>query len=399
MKKILLLGGSNQQIPVIECAKKQGYYTVLCDHLIDNPGQHYADKFYCVSTTDKEAILEVAQKEKVGGIVAYASDPAAPTAAYVSEKLGLPTSPYKSVELLTNKDKFRAFLAENNFCTPKAKGFSSIEEAKKDISSFTLPVIIKPVDSSGSKGVSKLADINNLDKQIKYALSYSRSKRFIIEEFVDKFGYQVAGDGFSLNGQLVFRCFGNDHFNNNGLNPFVPISASFPYNMPQKIHEKIHLEIQRLLNLLNMKTGAYNFDIRIDKDENVYLMEIGPRNGGNYIPQVTKYATSVDMVEYAIKAAMAEDCSDIKMVDPKGYWSYYAIHSYKAGILKDIRINEDVKKNNIVESHLNYEIGDNIPVFRGANQTMGILIMKFTSMEDMIEKMDNSNLWINVVVE
>lgn len=143
MKKILLLGGSTQQIPAIEYAKKQGYGTILCDYLPDNTGQYYADRFYCVSTTDKEAILEVAQKENVDGIVAYASDPAAPTAAYVAEKMRLPTIPYKLVELLTNKDKFTAFLAEHNLCTPKAKGYDSIEEAKKDIERLSVPVLIK----------------------------------------------------------------------------------------------------------------------------------------------------------------------------------------------------------------------------------------------------------------
>ena len=80
MKKILLLGGSAQQVIAIEKAKELGYYTVLCDFLPDNPGQHAADKFYLVSTTDKEAVLEVARAEQVSGVLAYASDPAAPTA-------------------------------------------------------------------------------------------------------------------------------------------------------------------------------------------------------------------------------------------------------------------------------------------------------------------------------
>ncbi len=399
MKRLLLLGGSTQQIPAIEYANKQDYYTILCDYLPDNPGQYHADKFYCVSTTDKEAILEVAQKEKIDGIVAYASDPAAPTAAYVAEGLGLPTNPYKSVELLTNKDKYRSFLDKHNFNTPKAKGYSSFEQANKEIEEFRLPVIIKPVDSSGSKGVSKLTDATDLKSKIEYALSFSRVKRIIIEEFVEKFGYQVAGDGFSVNGKLVFRCFANDHFNANGLNPFVPISASFPYNMPKRIHDKIHAEIQRLFDLLNIKTGAYNFDIRLDEDENVYLMEIGPRNGGNFIPQVTRYATGVDMIDYTIRAAMGEDCSDIKMVEPKGYWSYYAVHSSKSGVLKEIKIDEDVKANHIVESHLNYKIGDQVPAFTGANGSIGILIMKFDSMEEMLDMMDYSNKWISVIVE
>lgn len=399
MKRLLLLGGSTQQIPAIEYANKQDYYTILCDYLPDNPGQYYAEKFYCVSTTDKEAILEVAQKECVDGVVAYASDPAAPTAAYVAEKMGLPTNPYKSVELLTNKNKFRSFLAKHNFNTPKAKGYSSVEQAINEIEEFRLPVIIKPVDSSGSKGVSKLTDVNDLQKQLEYALSFSRVKCVIIEEFVEKFGYQVAGDGFSVNGELVFRCFANDHFNANAQNPFVPISASFPYNMPIRIHKNIHAEIQRLFNLLDMKTGAYNFDVRIDQNENVFLMEIGPRNGGNFIPQVIRYATGVDLIEYTIKAAMGEDCSSIKMTEPEGYWSYYAVHSSKSGILKEINIDENIRSNHIVESHLNFKIGDQVPAFTGANGSIGILIMKFDSMEQMLDMMDNSDRWIKVKVK
>ena len=115
MKKLLLLGGSAQQVIAIETAKKLGCYTVLCDYLTDNPGQYHADRFYLVSTTDKEAVLDVAKKEKIDGILAYASDPAAPTSAYVAEKLGLPGNPYDSVEILCNKDRFRKFLAENGF--------------------------------------------------------------------------------------------------------------------------------------------------------------------------------------------------------------------------------------------------------------------------------------------
>src|SRR5574344_2125197 len=103
MRKILLLGGSAQQIIAIETARRLGYFTVLCDFLPDNPGQYVADKFYLVSTTDKDAVLKVATEEKVDGVLAYASDPAAPTAAYVAEKLGLPGSPYESVEILCNK--------------------------------------------------------------------------------------------------------------------------------------------------------------------------------------------------------------------------------------------------------------------------------------------------------
>jgi len=398
MKKILMLGGSYFQVPSIKTAVEMGFHTITCDYHPDNPGHKFAHEYYNVSTTDKNAVLELAKKLKVDGIVCYASDPASPTAAYVCEKLGLPTNPYKSVDILTNKDKFRKFLKDNGFKTPKAKGYSEISDAVEDISTFSLPVIIKPVDSSGSKGVTKLNDILKLKEQIEYALSFSRAKRFIIEEFVEKDGYQIAGDGFSVNGKLVFRCFANEHFDADSNNPFVPIGESFPYIKPKEIHEKIHNETQRLLTLLGMKTGAYNFDVRLDKGGNVVLMEIGPRNGGNLIPQVTKYATGVDMVEYTIKAAMGIDCSDLRFVEPSGFYSCYMIHSNNAGILKEIWIDDIFKKNNLLEFDMFFKSGDKIEAFTGSNGTLGTMILKFSSEQEMIEKMDNMRNWVRVII-
>ncbi|MBQ4513251.1 MAG: ATP-grasp domain-containing protein [Anaerolineaceae bacterium] len=396
MKKILLLGGSAQQVVAIESAKRLGYYTVLCDYLPDNPGQYHADVFHQVSTTDKEAVLEVAVNEKIDGILAYASDPAAPTAAYVAEKLGLPGNPYKSVKILCNKDLFRKFLAEHGFCTPKAKGYGSIADAEYDLKSglFSFPVIVKPVDSSGSKGVSRINSTDEVEEKLEYAMSFSRSKRIIIEEWVEKYGYQIAGDGLSIDGKLVFRYFANDHFDPKCVNPFVPISASFPYNMPEDVQTKIHDTIQRLLTELGMRTCTYNFDMRIDKDYNVYLMEVAPRDGGNYIPDVIRYATGVDLVECSVKAAMGDPIELPADHDPKGFWSYYAVHSYKDGVLDEVKVRDDVKPM-IIENHLIKHPGDHIEAFRGANSTLGCFVMKFNSMDQMLHMMDHSEDWIN----
>ncbi len=399
MKKILLLGGSAQQIVAIETAKRLGYYTILCDYLNDNPGQFVADKFYLVSTTDKEKVLEVANSEKIDGILAYASDPAAPTAAYVAEKLGLPGNPYESVDILCNKDKFRRFLKENNFCTPKAKGYSKIQNALSDIKSgyFSFPIIVKPVDSSGSKGVSKINDLDNCEFKLTEAMSYSRGKRIIVEEYVEKYGYQIAGDGLSIDGKLAFRYFANDHFDSACKNPFVPVSASFPYNMPDDVQDKIHGEIQRLLDCLNMKTSTYNFDMRIDSDYNVYLMEVAPRDGGNYIPDVIKYATGIDLVECSVKAAMGEKI-ELNEYKPSGFYSYFAVHSLKEGIFKELWIEESAKAH-IIENHIIKKAGDNIGAFTGANTTLGCFIMKFDDMQQMLHMMDNSSEWCRVKTE
>ena len=392
MKTILLLGGSAQQVVAIKKAKELGYRTVLCDYLPDNPGKDVADVFYLVSTTDKEAVLGVAVKEHIDGIVAYASDPAALTAAYVAEELGLPGHPYKSVEILTNKDLFREFMKAHGFFTPKAKGFDSYESFKEGLLQFSLPVFIKPVDSSGSKGIAliesdeQVHDDELLQRLFVDALSYSRAKRVIVEEFVKKKGYQVAGDGFSINGKLAFRCFGDDHFDPGNPNPFVPVSASFPSGFSMEIQQKIHNEIQRLLTLLDMRTGAYNFDILVEENNNIFLMEIGPRNGGNYIPLLVEQATGFDIVGATLQAAV-NDPIEISLKQADKYVCYYALHSKKNGRLSALSYDEKLQKN-LIASYLNYSIGDNVSKFTGASSTLGIILCEFDSMEKMLDRIN-----------
>ena len=401
MKKVLLLGGSYFQIPSIVTAKKLGYYAITCDYAPENPGHKFADEYHNVSTTDKDAVLNLAKKLNVDGIVCYASDPAAPTAAYVSEKMGFPTSPYKSVEILSNKDKFRNFLAENGFNTPKAKGYheSEFDKMLDEIGEFKFPVMVKPVDSSGSKGVKKIERVEDLKAAVQGALIYSRCKRFIIEEFIEKDGYPVCGDGFLVNGELRFHIFGSGMREETGINPYVPIGHIWTCTKTSEIQKNMCHDLQRMFSILQMGTQAFNFDIIVDRDGKAYVIEIGARCGGNFIPKVINYATGVDLTEYTIKAAMGESCEDLQQVEPKGFWANYIIHSQKAGILKEIQIDENFKKNNVVEYEMYYKVGDKIPAFVGSNGTIGMMILKFSSQDEMLNFMDNSSEKIKIVVE
>ena len=398
-KRLLLLGGSLAQIPSIKKAKEMGYYAITCDYLPDNPGHRYADEYYNVSTTDKEKVLALAKELNIDGIVCYASDPAAPTAAYVAEKLGLPTSPYQSVEILSNKDLFRKFLQENGFNTPQAIFCTSKEEALVQISSLSFPVIVKPVDSSGSKGVSIICNAEDLGIACENALRYSRNKRIIIEEFVESDGAPLAGDGFSVDGELVFWAFADDYFDRLSLNPLAPVAELYPYSKDVDTQKRIVAEIQRLLSLLKMGTVAYNFEARIDKQGRIYLMEVAPRNGGNGIPIVTRYATGVDMIEYTIRAAVGEDCSDLKFVPVDGFWSTYMVHSNQGGILKEIWISDDYRANNLVEFESDCKMGDEIPVFTGSNGALGTMISKYSSREEMISKIGHFEDYVKVVTK
>lgn len=398
MKKILLLGGSAQQVTAIETAKRLGYETVLCDYLADNPGQYAADRFFLVSTTDREAVLRVAREEAVGGVLAYASDPAAPTAAFVAQELGLPGNPLESVEILCDKARFRRFLAENHFATPLAKSYRTVKAAHDGLGAdgFRFPVVIKPTDSSGSKGVAVLRSADGCKKKIAAAFSFSRSHTVIAEEYVETDTYQVAGDGLSVNGELVFRCFGNDHFDAAAPNPLVPVAASFPSILPDALQERIHAELQRLISLLCLRTCTYNFDIRVGKDGRVYLMEVAPRDGGNYIPQVIDRLTGVNLAEISVRAAMGETIAAPRVTAPKGCCAYYAVHSRTDGILDRIEIDRDFLQRHLVADYLTAKSGDAVRAFTGANTALGCLLLRFDSVAEMTRTIDRADEWIQL---
>lgn len=399
-----MLGGSLYQTYAIKEAKRLGYYVISCDYQPSNPGHRYSDEYHNVSTTDKEAVLQLAKSLNVDGVVAYASDPAAPTAAYVCEQLGLPTSPYKSVEILSNKDLFRDFLQNNGFNCPKAMGFTSYEDALSHIDEFKLPVMVKPVDSSGSKGINKMTDKSQLKEFVEDALSYSRSKRFLIEEFILKKGHQISGDAFSVDGKLIFHCLGNEFYDPNCDKDFAPLGECWPFQMDHRYIEDLEEQLQRILTLLNMKSNAYNVEAIVGEDDKVYLLELGARSGGSLIPQVTECATGINMVTWVIQAA-AGDPINLSPLNGKkempinGYWSNYMVHSDKTGKFQSISFDQDFEKKHLVEFVNDLKVGDEVHRFRDAQDCIGEFILKYDSMEQMFGVIKNIESYINVEVQ
>lgn len=394
MRKILLLGGSAQQIVAIKTAQKHGFYTVLCDFLPNNPGQYEADKFYLVSTTDKEAVLKVAMDEKVDGVLAYASDPAAPTAAYVAEKMGLPTNPYQAVDTLCNKDKFRFFLKENGFNTPVAMGYG---DKDVDTSIFSLPVIVKPVDSSGSKGATVLRDWDGLDKALDFAFSFSRSHRVIIEEFIEKkHEYLIGGDIFVNDGKVVLWGLLNCH-RDNAVNPLVPVGKSYPLLLEKSDELAVRDTLQKMVDKLGLKFGSVNVELVVDKNNRVWPIDVGPRAGGNMIPDLLGMIFGVDVVEMAVLAAMGEQLN-CEIGEGTSFYATHNLHTNKNGTYKRIEFSEELEKR-IVKKCLYKKDGDKVEFFDNAAKALGIIFMKFDSQEEMMNTLRSINEKIRVVLD
>lgn len=399
MKKILLLGGSRYILPVIEAAHNLGCHVITCDYLPDNIAHKYSDEYHNVSIVDKEAVLELAKKLEIDGVMSFACDPGVVTAAYVAEKMGLPHSgSYESVSILQNKGKFRKFLTDNGFNVPVAKGYKNVEDALKDIDLFNWPVIVKPTDSAGSKGVKRVDDPSKLRDSIEYAISFSLGKEFIIEDFIEKKGFSSDTDSFSVDGELKFVSFSSQRFDENASNPYTPAAYSWPSSISEENQKILTSEIQRLLKLLNMKTSIYNIETREATNGKPYIMEVSPRGGGNRLAECLRYATGVDLITNAVRAAIGEEIVDVEQKTYNGCYAEVILHSDKAGIFDDLWISDEIKEN-IVETDLWIRAGDTVGNFSAANEAIGTLILRFND-EDGLEKvMSNINDYVKTIIE
>ena len=384
----MLLGGIRYLLPVIKAAHEQGYYVITADYLPDNIAHQYSDEYVNVSIIDQDAVLKVAREKKIDGIMSFGVDPGVVSAAYVAEKMGLP---FQSL--------FRQFLAEHGFNCPKAKGYGNIEAAIKDVGYFNWPVIVKPVDSAGSKGVTKVENKDGLLKAIEYAISESHNGHFIIEDFLEKVGYSYGSESFVVEGRLLYNGFYDQYFDKEAINPFTPAAECWPSTMDLSRQNEIKSELQRLFNLLGVKTGIFNVECRVCTDGKAYLMEVSPRGGGNRLAELLQYAADVDLIKAEVNQALGLTIEGMHEPTYKGCFSIQVLHAPKSGLFNSIIIDQDFRRQHIVEEEIRVNKGEKVMPFTGANTAIGTLFLKANTRQEMDELLERIDEFVTIVLE
>lgn len=398
-KKLMLLGGLRYLLPVIEEAHKLGAYVITADYLPNNIAHKYSDEYCYVSIIDKEAVLAKAKKLEIDGILSHAVDPGVVSAAYVAEQMGLPfQTSYKTACILQDKSLFRQFLIENGFNCPHAKGYSNEEDALKDVDYFNWPVIVKPVDSAGSKGVTKVTAPQDLPEAVETALNCSISKSFIIEDFLDIVGYQSSADVFTVDGKLVYPAYSDQLFDKDAANPYTPAIEIWPASMDQHYQDDLTEQLQRLFILLDVKTGIYNVESRVCSNGKAYIMEVSPRGGGNRIAELQNMATSQSLIRAEICKALSLPLDEIKAPVYDGVWCNYILHSSVYGTLESIDINPNFEQKYIKDKGFIVEKGDHIVPFTGANTSLGTLFLRAETREELVSILENINNNVRIVL-
>lgn len=303
-KKIMIIGAGLLQSYVIKKAKELGYITICIDGNPDAIGFKYCDYYKVINITDAEKSLNYAKKMKIDGVITAATDYGVLTTSYIAEKLGLRGNPYAVCKIIRDKYKVRKILAENNIDSmPEYYEIENINEVDKIINSIKLPVIVKPCDGSGSRGIIKVDCKDNLKIACKKAMKESLSGRVLIEKFIEGDEYGV--ESFVSNGKVYILCIMQKTMTK------PPIYAELGHcsfsGLGDKMEKEIEAKVVNAIRSLGIITGSVNMDLLITRDKKISIIDIGVRMGGNLIgSHIVPLSTGIDYMGNIIKESLGE---------------------------------------------------------------------------------------------
>ncbi|WP_054692569.1 ATP-grasp domain-containing protein [Syntrophomonas palmitatica] len=304
--RLLLVGGGYADIPLILAAKKLGYFVITTGNRPEDLGHVYADEYYCVDYSDCKKVYKLAQSLNVSAICPCCNDFSALSAAYAAEKLGLPGhDSFKTAEIIHHKDRFRQFAIANNIPSPRAIGFSSQQEALDSIEKLSFPVIVKPVDLTGGKGISVVNSIEEACPAVQKAFAISKAHRIVVEEYI--YGTRHGFSAFLYKGKVNFYFTDNEYY---FLNPYMVSAASAPGNVAPSVKANLCWQAEKIASLLGLKDGIFHIQFILREDQPV-IIEICRRAPGDMYIKLVEYVAGVDYPSWIVKAFAGLDCGGL----------------------------------------------------------------------------------------
>ena len=398
-KKLLLLGGSHAEIPLIKAAKQLGWYVITTGNNRDGLGHPYADKTVFADFSNKEAMLELARTEGVQAVCSGCNDFALLSTVYVCEKLGIPGHDSYATSLeIHHKDKYRALATRLGIPTPSAKVVHNETEFEQAIATLEFPIIVKPVDLTGGKGIHRAANAIEAREAYKNATSRTREDHIVVEEFV-----QGTNHGFSamlVKGKVAFAFADNEQYY---INKYLVSGANTPSTTQKASLAKLREYSERIAHELHLVDGILHIQYIEKADGTPFIIEICRRPPGDLYIKFVKYATGIDYPKFIVKAETGMDISDITDSPTQGFWLRHCVMSDReadengcSGIVRDVSFAPEIQKN-IVEKFLWFKPGETITdklLYKA-----GIVFFKFDTLEEMTDKTARMTDLVKIVID
>lgn len=394
MKKVMILGGGKYQVPFIKKAKELGHYVVLCDYLENNPGRKYSDIHYLVSTHDYNQVIAVAKKEEIDGVVTN-SEPVMHIMSKIMSELNLPCIPPQIMELFLNKKLMRDYLEKRGLNTIRYRYVYNKAAAKKFLKEIDKKIVMKPVDSSASKGVFSIRKDSEIEKFFDITKkSNRREEEVLLEEYIS--GPEFTVDGICISGKHYTLGISEKHhfaYNENVADAlfFSSFSNEYDYESLKKYNDEI---VQSTLLPFGMTHSEYKYE-----NGKFHFIEMSARGGGAYIAtSIIPFMSGIDTMKLLFNASLGiETKNEISI--RKEYYDRCAILKFfstpdnKSGYVKEIKGAYILNTPNVIRHEFFFDVGDYIKPAENDSERIGYYIAVANTKEQLnniIEEIENT---------
>jgi biotin carboxylase len=394
MKNIMILGAGIYQVPLIKKAKSIGYYTIVVSIPGDYPGFNIADEIAYIDTTDYLNVCELAKRKKIDAILTTGTDVALITIGYICDKLKLTGISFEAAKLSTNKALMKKAFKEGGVSTAEYMIVSSYEEAEIAARTIGYPIVIKIVDKSGSRGITKVNSEEALKDAYEYGETFTDTDYLIVEKYIS--AHEIGIDAFIQNGDIVLF-LPHDKMMLSTKRTNVPKGHICPLNLSDEMYKKLLAQTRLVIKALKLNNCSVNMDVFIDKYNDVYVIEATGRCGGTGIPEVISAYANIDYYKIMIDNALG------KLVEfSNKYNNYYVasslIFSSKTGRLRSITYNENLLDENDIFK-LDYGTGHFIHEAENGTDRIGMLLASANDREVLMKKIHDFDKSVNVCIE
>lgn len=388
MRKIMILGGNTAQVPLIKAAKREGYYVVLVDYTTTNPGIALVDKHYQVNFMDREKVLEIARQEQVEGVISN-SEAAMTVVAYISEQLHLVGNTLESILNVTSKIAFRILQKKMGLYAPEHVLTSSFEEACQLADQLTFPIVIKPSKSSGSRGITQVADRAQFDDcraDWEACSRFSLDDKVVLEEYVQMHppGHTIEAEVFVCNGAFLWDGLYTNLRRLDALS--IPMTDVFPPMISEAQVCEVKEIIRKMFHGAGIVFGEYNIELFYTPAGKLFCIEINARQGGCGMPELVGKYSGVDMHKLLVTTVMGDNTYFDRLLQEQRQGKFVVRHqvfSKEDGVLQKLYIAPELQPY-VTDVQLALEPGETVDACRTAEDMVAFLDLEFETREQQL---------------
>lgn len=403
MKKVMILGAGTYQVPLIKKVQSLGMYAIVVSIPGDYKGFDCADKVYKVNTTDKEKVLEIAKAEQIDAIVTTGTDVAVSTVGYVASELDVHGIPIEAAYLATDKLKMKEAFAKAGVSTAEFVRVTNFEELQAGFNKIGAPAILKIVDKSGSRGITKIDSIDQLKEAFEYAKSASDAGYYILEKFIS--ATEIGVDAFVQDGEIKL-IIPHEKLVYHTQRTGIPMGHTVPMDMSADLSEKINDEMTKAIRALGLDDCAVNADVFVSDSGEINIIEVAGRCGATGIAEVISESLGIDYYGVILANALGEKV-DFEIRKNLKYATSMLIFSEKTGTLSEINytyggklyVNEELKIPGEITVSLDYAKGKKVLAVEDGTDRLGMVVIVSNSKEELEQKMKDFSAGLNVVVD